>query len=105
VAADTPSKNGRILSTLPNNEYGWLQGTSMASPHVAAVAALLKSTHPHASPARLQALLKAQADNPGCPTDPYDTDGDGVVDATCEGGKQVNGFYGYGIVNALRAVK
>ncbi|MCI3243822.1 MULTISPECIES: S8 family peptidase [Streptomyces] len=105
VPADTPSKNGRILSTLPNNQYGFLQGTSMASPHVAAVAALLKSTHPHASPARLQALLKAQADNPGCPTDPYDTDGDGVVDATCEGGKHVNGFYGYGIVNALRAVK
>ncbi|WP_405874333.1 MULTISPECIES: S8 family peptidase [unclassified Streptomyces] len=104
-AADTPSKDGRILSTLPNNQYGYLQGTSMASPHVAAVAALLKSTHPHASPARLQALLKAQADNPGCPTDPYDGNGDGVVDATCVGGKHVNGFYGFGIVNALRAVK
>ncbi|MDQ0990135.1 S8 family serine peptidase [Streptomyces sp. V3I7] len=102
---DTPSKNGRILSTLPNNQYGFLQGTSMASPHVAAVAALLKSTHPDAGPAELQALLKAQADNPGCPTDPYDGDGDGVVDATCVGGERVNGFYGSGIVNALRAVK
>ncbi|MCI3277067.1 S8 family peptidase [Streptomyces cylindrosporus] len=102
---DTPSKNGRILSTLPNNEYGFLQGTSMASPHVAAVAALLKSTHPWATPAQLQGLLKAEADNPGCPTDPYDGDGDGVVDATCVGGKRVNGFYGFGIVNALRAVK
>ncbi|MFF3466425.1 S8 family serine peptidase [Streptomyces sp. NPDC002619] len=102
---DTPSQNGRILSTLPNNQYGFLQGTSMASPHVAAVAALLKSTHPHATPAQLQALLKAEADNPGCPTTPYDGDGDGVVDATCVGGKRVNGFYGSGIVNALRAVK
>ncbi|MFJ5306343.1 S8 family peptidase [Streptomyces sp. NPDC088350] len=102
---DTPSKNGRILSTLPNNTYGYLQGTSMATPHVAAVAALLKSTHPYATPAQLQALLKAEADNPGCPTDPYDTNGDGVVDATCVGGKRVNGFYGFGIVNALRAVK
>ncbi|GGT01012.1 S8 family peptidase [Streptomyces cinerochromogenes] len=102
---DTPSKNGRILSTLPNNQYGFLQGTSMASPHVAAVAALLKSAHPHATPAELQALLKAQADNPGCPTEPYDGDGDGVVDATCAGGKRVNGFYGFGVVNALRAVK
>lgn len=102
---DTPSQNGRILSTLPNGQYGFLQGTSMASPHVAAVAALLKSTHPRATPARLQALLKAQADNPGCPTDPYDGDGDGVVDATCVGGKRVNGFYGSGIVNALRAVR
>jgi subtilisin family serine protease len=102
---DTPSKNGRILSTLPNNQYGYLQGTSMASPHVAAVAALLKSTHPWATPAQLQGLLKAQADNPGCPTDPYDGDGDGVVDATCVGGKHLNGFYGFGIVNALKAVK
>ncbi|MFB7331490.1 S8 family serine peptidase [Streptomyces adustus] len=102
---DTPSANGRILSTLPNNQYGFLQGTSMASPHVAAVAALLKSAHPNATPAMLQALLKAQADNPGCPTAPYDGNGDGVVDATCVGGKRVNGFYGFGIVNALRAVK
>ncbi|MER5524351.1 S8 family serine peptidase [Streptomyces sp. NPDC002677] len=102
---DTPSRNGRILSTLPNDQYGFLQGTSMASPHVAAVAALLKSAHPHASPARLQALLKAEADNPGCPAGPYDGDGDGVVDATCVGGRHVNGFYGSGVVNALRAVK
>ncbi|MER7971230.1 S8 family serine peptidase [Streptomyces sp. NPDC096080] len=102
---DTPSANGRVLSTLPNNQYGFLQGTSMAAPHVAGVAALLKSTHPRATPAQLQALLKAQADNPGCPADPYDGDGDGVVDATCVGGKRVNGFYGHGVVNALRAVK
>ncbi|MCF3134843.1 S8 family peptidase [Streptomyces olivochromogenes] len=102
---DTPSKNGRILSTLPNNQYGFLQGTSMASPHVAAVAALLKSAHPYATPAALQALLKAEADNPGCPAEPYDGNGDGVVDATCVGGKRVNGFYGWGVVNALRAVK
>ncbi|MFH8803125.1 S8 family peptidase [Streptomyces sp. NPDC017936] len=102
---DTPSANGRILSTMPNNAYGFLQGTSMASPHVAGVAALLKSTHPWASPAALQALLKAQADNPGCPAEPYDGNGDGVVDATCAGGKRVNGFFGFGVVNALRAVK
>ncbi|MGR6969596.1 S8 family serine peptidase [Streptomyces cynarae] len=102
---DTPSKNGRILSTMPNDQYGFLQGTSMASPHVAGVAALLKSAHPWATPAQLQALLKAEADNPGCPAKPYDGDGDGVVDATCVGGKRVNGFYGFGVVNALRAVK
>ncbi|WP_328441332.1 S8 family serine peptidase [Streptomyces sp. NBC_00444] len=101
---DTPSKNGRILSTMPNNAYGFLQGTSMASPHAAGVAALLKSTHPKASPAQLRALLKAQADNPGCP-DSYDQDGNGTQDAVCEGPKRVNGFYGFGIVDALDAVK
>ncbi|MFF9218466.1 S8 family serine peptidase [Streptomyces viridosporus] len=101
---DTPSKDGRILSTMPNGQYAFLQGTSMASPHAAGVAALLKSKHPWASPAALQAMLKAQADNPGCP-ESYDQDGDGVQDATCEGGSRVNGFYGFGVVNALRAVK
>ncbi|MFI2433656.1 S8 family peptidase [Streptomyces sp. NPDC018693] len=101
---DTPSKNGRVLSTMPNGEYGFLQGTSMAAPHAAGVAALLKSKHPWASPAQLQWLLKAQADNPGCP-ESYDQNGDGTQDATCEGTKRVNGFYGWGIVNALRAVK
>ncbi|MGW4922199.1 S8 family peptidase [Streptomyces parvulus] len=101
---DTPSKNGRILSTMPNGQYGFLQGTSMASPHAAGVAALLKSKYRHASPAVLQALLKAQADNPGCPGS-YDQDGDGAQDATCEGGARVNGFYGFGVVDALRAVK
>ncbi|MFG2149203.1 S8 family serine peptidase [Streptomyces sp. NPDC048696] len=101
---DTPDKNGRVLSTLPGGLYGYKQGTSMATPHVVGVAALLKSKHPWASPAELRALLKAQADNPGCPTGLYDPDGNGVQDSTCEGGKRVNGFYGFGVVNALRAV-
>ncbi|MEV7286009.1 S8 family serine peptidase [Streptomyces sp. NPDC093252] len=101
---DTPSKNGRILSTMPNNAYGFLQGTSMAAPHAAGVAALLKSEHPKASPAQLQRLLKAQADDTACPAS-YDQNGDGTQDAVCEGGKRSNGFYGAGIVNALRAVR
>ncbi|MEU1134749.1 S8 family serine peptidase [Streptomyces sp. NPDC005900] len=103
---DTPSKNGNILSTMPNGEYGWLRGTSMAAPHAAGVAALLKSTHPKAGPAQLRGLLKAQADRMECPAEPYDPDSDGDVDAVCEnGGKGDNGFYGSGLVDALDAVK
>lgn len=106
IPADTPSKNGRVLSTMPGGEYGWLQGTSMASPHAAGVAALIKSTHPKAGPAELQRLLKKQADKLSCPTAPYDPDGDGDVDALCkDGGKNKNGFYGSGLVDALDAVK
>ncbi|KOG51544.1 hypothetical protein ADK38_44615, partial [Streptomyces varsoviensis] len=66
-------------------------------PHVAGVAALLKSAHPDASPQEIQWLLKAQADNPGCPTAP--------ADPACTGTKHVNSFYGFGIVNALKAVE
>ncbi|MBO1335180.1 S8 family serine peptidase [Streptomyces sp. VRA16 Mangrove soil] len=102
--ADTPDRNGRVLSTLPGGGWGYKQGTSMAAPHVTGVLALLKSEHPRATPGQLEALLKAQADAHACPAS-YDGDGDGVVDAVCEGGAQHNGFYGYGIVDALRAVK
>ncbi|MFD0168612.1 S8 family serine peptidase [Streptomyces decoyicus] len=92
---ELPAKNGNILSTMPGGDWAYLAGTSMATPHVAGVAALLKSAHPKSSPQELQWLLKEQADNPGCPTG----------DATCTGTKHVNGHYGYGIVDALDAVK
>lgn len=34
-----------ILSTLPNNEYGYNEGTSMATPHVSGIAALILSKY------------------------------------------------------------
>lgn len=34
---------GEVLSTLPGNKYGYMQGTSMACPHVSGVAALVVS--------------------------------------------------------------
>ena len=33
-------ETGCVLSTLPNDDYGYMQGTSMATPHVSGVAAL-----------------------------------------------------------------
>ncbi|AXK37425.1 peptidase S8 [Streptomyces armeniacus] len=99
------AKNGGILSTMPDGDYAYLQGTSMAAPHVSGVAALVKSKHPKATPQEIQWRLKAWSDNPGCPTEPYDPDGDGDVDAECAGHDKVNSFYGYGIVDALDAVR
>ncbi|MFF1710507.1 S8 family serine peptidase [Streptomyces sp. NPDC058268] len=101
---DAPATDGRILSTLPGGKFGYKAGTSMASPHAAGVAALVKSAHPHASSAMVKALLYGEADTMKC-TDPYDIDGDGKVDAVCEGGKNKNGFYGVGMIDALDAVR
>ncbi|MFE7777488.1 S8 family serine peptidase [Streptomyces sp. NPDC057445] len=103
-APDAPATNGLILSTVMNGGYGYKAGTSMASPHVAGVAALIKSTHPRASAAEVKALLYAQADDTAC-GEPYDINGDGTVDAVCEGGKNKNGFYGTGLADALDAVR
>ncbi|MER7048717.1 S8 family peptidase [Streptomyces jumonjinensis] len=101
---DGPATDGRILSTSTDGGYVYMGGTSMATPHVAGVVALLKSQHPKASPAKLKALLAKQADDRAC-TNPYDIDGDGTVDAVCEGGKKKNGFYGSGVADALDAVR
>ncbi|MBN0044138.1 S8 family serine peptidase [Streptomyces actuosus] len=98
-----PATSGLILGTLPGGKWGYMAGTSMATPHVAGVAALIKSTHPHASPALVKALLYLEADATPC-TDPYDIDADGKVDAVCEGSRNHNGFYGWGTVDALDAV-
>ncbi|MFE2561479.1 S8 family serine peptidase [Streptomyces sp. NPDC059352] len=101
---DAPAVNGRILSTTVNGGYNYKAGTSMAAPHAAGVLALIKSTHPYASPAALKALLYAQADDRAC-TNPYDIEGDGKIDAVCEGGTNKNGFYGAGLIDALDAVR
>jgi subtilisin family serine protease len=102
-APQPPAVSGLILGTLPGGKYGYMAGTSMATPHVAGVAALIKSTHPHAPAAAVKALLYAEATATPC-TDPYDIDGDGKVDAVCEGTKNRNGFYGWGVTDALAAV-
>jgi subtilisin family serine protease len=95
-AQPTPKgSSGCVLSTVPGG-YDYACGTSMAAPHVSGVAALLASTHPGANPQELAALLRQQADPLPCPdpaTDPA---------AACADGAD-NGFYGHGLVDALKA--
>ncbi len=122
VLQHTPAApNGRVLSTWPGALAGnclrqvheggalycYAQGTSMASPHVAGVVALLESLGAM-RPGQVQARINNTADPQPCPADvsiyaffPGVDDG---VPQTCQGGTGYNSWYGHGQVNALSAV-
>ena len=81
LAAPGGDPPNRVLSTLPDNKYGWMNGTSMACPHVSGVAALVVSAcgGPGFTSAELRRRLESTA-KPLNATDYYL--GHGLVDAT-----------------------
>ncbi len=121
VTAAAP--NGRVLSTWPMSQIGgcrpsrrlfdngalycYQQGTSMASPHVAGVAALIVSMG-ITSPGAVTARLDNTADPMPCPADvsmyAFFPALDNGAPQTCQGGSGYNGWFGHGQVNALAAV-
>jgi subtilisin family serine protease len=122
--------NGRVLSTYPPNrpcsrsvkeslgdpeeptvQYCYLQGTSMASPHAAGVAALIISRYGHMPPGKVEAYMQQTADAQPCPVflPPTYEESLGVgIDSglffPCQGGIGHNSWYGAGQVNAFTAV-
>ncbi|GBD29361.1 Thermophilic serine proteinase [bacterium HR32] len=93
-----------VYSTLPVSQgsYGFLQGTSMASPHVAGVAALVLSRKPSLTPAQVRNLLETTA-FPPCPGYPRpDYSGAGTCGTYSP---QAAGSYGWGVVDARAAVE
>lgn len=73
-----------ILSTIRDSQYGAMDGTSMATPYVSAVAALIRSAEPNLTAAQIRDRLDATADDLG--DNGYDT------------------FFGNGRINAARAL-
>jgi subtilisin family serine protease len=79
--------------------YVWISGTSMASPHAAGVAALIRSKYPKMPSGAVAALLRSSATSTACPADwPADDP------RQCTGSTGNTSFYGAGTVNALGAV-
>lgn len=106
-------------NTPPCYPYGWVQGTSMATPNTAGVAALIISqygdfsqggnpNHAHMSPNSVESILQITANNQPCPEPNTVTQGPNQpyspLTATCQGNTGYNNFFGKGIVDALNAV-
>jgi subtilisin family serine protease len=72
-----------ILSTYPGSKYELLDGTSMATPFVAGLAALVKSADPHLTPAKIIDLIRQ----------------------TCTSGSQYGTEFGFGIIDVEAAAK
>jgi subtilisin family serine protease len=116
--------HGRVLSTWPSYipcrrkvvdpgpptaTYCWLQGTSMASPHVTGVVALIESLGT-TNPGQVQARINNTADSMPCPAPdqlalyaPFPSVSNGAPQQ-CQGGSGYNSWFGHGQVNALAAV-
>ena len=80
--------------------YVWISGTSMASPHAAGVAALIRQAHPGMPQGAVAALIRSSATPLSCPAgwpagDPRQ----------CTGGPGSTSFFGAGMLNAAAAVK
>jgi lantibiotic leader peptide-processing serine protease len=95
---------GRDVQDADGTVYAWVQGTSMAAPHAAGVAALIRAAHPDMPAGAVQSVLQNTAMPKDCPT-PAEMDplSGSVAVQTCSGGPGYTNFYGRGLVDALAA--
>src|SRR5215217_6384095 len=62
TTVDLAAPGVNIASTLPGNGYGYYSGTSMATPHVTGMAALLKSQNPTLDDAQIKTAILDSVD-------------------------------------------
>jgi len=115
-ALGTMKDCGKVKGKTVCGYYQYLQGTSMASPHAAGVAALAVSAHGESqgrsgfglAPDKVRRLVMGTATDHACPTPAlisYAAEGRSAdFDALCTGTADFNSIYGDGIVNALGVV-
>jgi subtilisin family serine protease len=82
--------------------YVYLNGTSMAAPHAAGVAALVKQMHPNWAPGAVKAAVQRSAQQLSCPPDwqPLSPDDERTK---CYGNGGRTSFFGHGLVDAAAA--
>ncbi|WP_059052141.1 S8 family peptidase [Paenibacillus senegalimassiliensis] len=82
---DVMAPGESIASTYPDNQYAALSGTSMASPHVAALAALIRSVNPDLKNTEVMDLIRSS-----------------VIDLGATGRDK---YYGYGQIDVYAALQ
>jgi subtilisin family serine protease len=82
--------------------YVYLNGTSMASPHAAGVAALVVEQHPNWKWGAVKAAVQASATQLTCPPD-WQPLGPNDPRQRCYGNNGRTSFFGHGLVNATAA--
>ncbi|WP_127533027.1 S8 family peptidase [Paenibacillus kobensis] len=81
---DVAAPGDAIASTYPGNQYAALSGTSMASPHVAALAALIRSVNPELKNTEVMDIMRQTAHDLGT--------------------KGKDKYYGYGQIDVVKAL-
>jgi thermitase len=82
---DVAAPGVSIASTYPHNQYAALSGTSMASPHVTALAALIRSANKDLTNEEVMQIMRETASDAG------------------ETGRDI--YFGYGIIDVVAALK
>jgi subtilisin family serine protease len=84
--------------------YMYLNGTSMAAPHAAGVAALVVQMHPNWSPGAVKSAVERSASHLDCPPN-WQPLGPNDERTTCYGNGGRTSFFGHGLVDAEAAAE